>query len=97
MQHQPFRHAYQHRLNELDVYLREPAIAHIRRFLDNDFYHAKLHEIPTHCKQCMQKVGHFMNSAAFAAEGGNGFLGLAKSLREQCEEVVRRSGERLPK
>ena len=81
--------------HELDVYLHKPAIAHIRRFLDNDVYHAQLHETPTHCRQCVQKAGHFMNLAAFAKEGGNGLLGLANSLREQCEELVRRGGERV--
>ena len=45
----------------------------------------------------MQQVENFMNSAAFAAEGGDGLLGLAKSRRERCEEVVRRGGKRLPK
>ena len=80
-----------------DVYPHETAIAHIRRFLDNDFCHAPLHETPAHFRQRMQQVENFMNSAAFAAEGGDGLLRLAKSRRERCEEVVRRGGKRLPK
>ena len=42
-------------------------------------------------------VEDHMNSPAFAACGGSGLEGLAKELRNRCEEVVRRRGERLPK
>ena len=80
-----------------NVFPHETAIAHIWRLLDNDFSHTQLHESPAHFRLRMQKMEDFMNSAAFSAEGGRGLLGLAKSLRERCEEVVRRGGERLPK
>ena len=70
---------------------------YIRRLLDNEFCHAQLHESPAHFMQRMQKVEDFTNSTALAAEGGRGLWGLAKSLRERCEEVVRRGGARLPK
>ena len=45
----------------------------------------------------MQQVEDHMNSAAFAAIGGQGLMGLAKELRNRCEELKRRQGERLPK
>ena len=45
----------------------------------------------------MQQVEDHMNSAAFAAIGGQGLMGLAKELRNWCEELKRRQGERLPK
>ena len=45
----------------------------------------------------MEKVEGHMNSADFAAKGGTGLLGLCKSLRSRCEEVLRREGGRLPK
>ena len=32
-----------------------------------------------------------------AATGGQGLMGLAKELRNRCEELKRRQGERLPK
>ena len=38
-----------------------------------------------------------MNSAEFAAKDGTGLEGLAKDLRNRCEEVVKNKGERLPK
>ena len=80
-----------------DVYPHETAISHIRRLLDNDFCHPKLHESPAHFRQRMQKVEDYMNSNAFAGEGGDGLLGLTKSLRDRCEDVIKRGGERLPK
>ena len=80
-----------------DVYPHETVISHIRRLLDTDFAHTKLHETPAHFRQRMQKVEDFMNSDSFAAPGGAGLLGLAKSLRTRCEEVVLRRGERIPK
>ncbi len=45
----------------------------------------------------VQQVEDHMNSAAFAAIGGQGLMGLAKELRNRCEELKRRQGERLPK
>ena len=45
----------------------------------------------------MQQVEDHMNSAACAAIGGQGLMGLAKELRNWCEELKRRQGERLPK
>ena len=77
--------------------MHETVIAHIRRLLDGDFAHHKLHETPAHFIQRMQQVEDHMNSAAFAACGGGGLQGLAKELRIRCEEVIRRKGERLPK
>ena len=80
-----------------DVYLHETVISHIRQLLDGDFVHNQLHETPSHFAQRMQQVEDHMNSPAFAACGGNGLEGLAKELRNRCEEVVRRRRERLPK
>ena len=46
----------------------------------------------------MHRVERFMNSQAFAREGGGrGLQGLARSLRERCDEVIRRKGERTLK
>ena len=45
----------------------------------------------------MQKVEDYTNSNAFAGEGGDGLLGLTKSLRDRCEDVIKRGGEGLPK
>ena len=46
----------------------------------------------------MQNVEDYMNSSSFAAcGGGRGLEGLARELRERCEEVKRRQGERIPK
>ena len=80
-----------------DVNPHETAISHIRRLLDTDSAHTKLHETPAHFRQRVQKVEDFMNSDSFTAPGGAGLLGLAKSLRARCEEVVLRRGERIPK
>ena len=80
-----------------DVYLHETVISHIRRLLDIDFAHNKLHETPAHFRKRVQKVEDFMNSPRFTALGGNGLLGLAKELRQRCQEGIDRKGERLPK
>ena len=72
-------------------------IAHIRKLLDSKFAHNQLHEPPGHFIGRMQRVEDHMNSAAFAAIGGQGLMGLAKELRNRCEELKRRQGERLPK
>ena len=45
----------------------------------------------------MEQVEDHMNSPTFAVFGGSCLEGLAKELRNRCEEVVRRRGERLPK
>ncbi len=79
-----------------DVYLHETAIAHIRRLLDGEFAHNRLHETPSHFAKRMQQVADHMNSPEFAAFGGEGLMGLAKDLRNRCVEVVKRQGERLP-
>ena len=57
----------------------------------------QLHESFSHFAQRLKKVEDYMNSRAFAAQGGTGLLGLAKELRPRCEELVRLKGERLPK
>ncbi len=80
-----------------DVYLHETAIAHIRKLLDGKFAHNLLHEPPGHFIGRMQQVEDHMNSATFAAIGGQGLMELAKELRNRCEELKRRQGERLPK
>ena len=80
-----------------DVYLHETVISHIRRLLDGEFVHNKLHESPDHFMHRMQQVENHMNSPAFAACGGEGLMGLARELRSRCEELKRRKGERLPK
>ena len=80
-----------------DVYIHETVISHVRRLLDGEFAHRQVHETPEHFKVRMDKVVRHMNSAAFVACGGSGVSGLAKQLRDRCEEVVRRKGERLPK
>ena len=43
------------------------------------------------------KVEAHLNSKAFAASEGGGLPGLAKSLRDRCQEVIKRGGERIPK
>ena len=75
----------------------ETALAHMRRLLDKDFAHTKLHETLAHFRQRMQRVEDHMNSDAFAAPGGAGLIGFARELRSQCEEVMRRQGQRIPK
>ncbi len=75
-----------------DVYLHETVISHIRRLLDGEFVHNKLHESPDHFMHRMQQVENHMNFFAFAACGG-----LARELRSRCEELKRQKGERLPK
>ena len=80
-----------------DVYPHETAIAHIRRLLDSDFASTKLHESPQQFIKRMQRVEDFMNSDSFAAAGGSGLLGLAKSLRSRCKALIQRKGQRLPK
>ena len=45
----------------------------------------------------MLRVEEHLNSAAFAAPGGAGLMGLAKELRPRCQKVVDLKGERVPK
>ena len=80
-----------------DVYMHETLIAHIRRLLDNDFACRRLYETRGQFVQRMQQVETHLNSPGFAAVGGGGLLALAKSLPERCEEVIKRSGGRIPK
>ena len=80
-----------------DVYPHETVISHIRRLLDGRFACGQLHESFSHFAQRLKKVEDYMNSRAFAAQGGTGLLGLAQELRPRCEEMVRLKGERLHK
>ena len=81
-----------------DVYLHETVISHIRRFLDGEFVHNKLHETPDQFRGRMKQVENYMNSNAFKAwGGGEGLMGLAKELRNRCKALVASGGERLPK
>ena len=38
-----------------------------------------------------------MNSGDFAAPGGRGLGGLAKELRDRCQDVIKLQGWRIPK
>ena len=80
-----------------DVYVHETLISHIRRLLNTEFASTKLCESPAHFRMRMQKVEDHLNSPSFAQQGGSGLLGLAKELRDRCEAVIEREGERLPK
>ena len=80
-----------------DVYPHETAISHIRRLLDTEYTCLQAHETEQQLRARMEKVEGHMNSADFAAKGGTGLLGLCKSLRSRCEEVLLREGGRLPK
>ena len=80
-----------------DLYLHETVISHIRRLLDTDFACRKLCETPNQFEARVHRVEDHMNSDAFKAEGGRGLLGLAKQLRERCEQMVSVKGERIPK
>ena len=64
---------------------------------DGELCHRQVHGTPVHFKGRMQREEDYMNSPSFAACGGQGLMGLAKELRDRCEEVIRRQGERLPK
>ncbi len=72
-----------------DVYLHETVISHIRRLLDGEFVHNKLHESPDHFMHRMQQVENHMNSPAFAACGGEGLMGLARgALKLGCGHLA---------
>ena len=79
-----------------DVYLHETVISHIRRLLDTEFAAKCFPETYARFRMRMAKVVAHMTSAAFSPKGGRGLLGLAKSLHDRCEEVVRKNGERIP-
>ena len=76
-----------------DVYPHETLISHIRRLLDQVFVCSRLSETPAQFKQRLLRVEQHLNSAAFAAPGGAGLMGLAKELRPRCEKVVELKGE----
>ena len=80
-----------------DVYVHETLISHIRRLVNAEFASTKLCESPAHFRMRMQKVEDHLNSPSFPQPGGSGLLGLAKELRDRCEAVIEREGERLPK
>ena len=80
-----------------DVYPHETAISHIRRLLDTKFMCARVNETECQFRARMKKVEDFMNSDEFAAKDGTGLLGLCKSLRSRCSEVLSRGGGRIPK
>ena len=81
-----------------DVYLHETVNSHIHRLLDTDFACPRLHETLAQFAVRVKKVEKYMNSPQFKAkDGGRGLLGLAQDLRKRCQEVVDRSGERIPK
>ena len=77
---------------------RETVIAHVRRLLDNQFTCSRLDETPAHFVTRMEAVQNFMSSESFARDGGGrGLARLARELRNRCEEVIARQGERIPK
>jgi hypothetical protein len=80
-----------------DVYLHETLISHIRRLLGRDFAVSGLGETPVQFQRRMKLVEDHLNSDSFAAIGGRGLAGLARSLRDRCEEVIKRKGQRLDK
>ena len=80
-----------------DVYPHETLISHIRRLLDTEFVSPSIYETVPQFARRMKRVQDYLNSSEFAAEGGEGLEGLARRLRERCQEVVKRKGERLPK
>ena len=80
-----------------DVYPHETLIANIRRLLDEDFVSNSLCETPQHFRARMQQVENHLNSKDFAAADGGGLPALAKSLRDRCQDVINRHGERIPK
>lgn len=79
------------------MYLHETLIAHTRRLLDTDFAVNRLGETPAHFHRRMKRVEDQLNSDAFTGVGGRGLAGLARGLRDRCEEVIKRKGQRLDK
>lgn len=80
-----------------DVYVHETAISHVRRLLDTDFMCTSLTESFAHFEARMKKVEDHMNSKDFAAKDGGGLASLATHLRDRCQDVINRQGERIPK
>ena len=58
---------------------------------------ARVNETECLFRARMKKVEDFMNSDEFAAKDGTGLLGLCKSFRSKCSEVLSRGGGRIPK
>ena len=56
-----------------------------------------LGETPVQFQRRMKLVEDHLNSDSFAAIGGRGLAGLARGLRDRCEEVIKRKGQRLDK
>ena len=80
-----------------DVYPHETCVSHIRRLLDAKFCRTTPKETWAQFKNRMAKVEQHLNSDEFAASGGGGLMALCQEMRERCEEVVSKGGERLPK
>jgi hypothetical protein len=80
-----------------DVYVHETVISHVRRLLDTDFMCASLTESFAHFDGRMKKVEDHMNSKEFAAKEGGGLASLATRLRDRCQDVINRQGDRIPK
>ena len=83
------------RRGDLDPH--ETVISHIRRLLMQEFVCVRVDETYPQFKRRMRKVQDLMNSDAFRREpDGTVLLGLAKDVRERCEELRGRHGQRLP-
>jgi hypothetical protein len=80
-----------------DLYLHETAIAHIRRLLGTKFATARLSEDRDQFRERLDKVTAHMNGPDFAKANGAGLVGLAKEIRQRCENLITIKGERLPK
>ena len=62
-----------------------------------EFVCVRVDETYPQFKRRMRKVQDLMNSDAFRREpDGTVLLGLAKDVRERCEELKGRHGQRLP-
>ena len=80
-----------------DVYPHETCIAHIRRLLEQKFTRQNPGETLAQFRRRMAKVEQHLNSDEFAAERGGGLMALNQEMRQRCEDVVARKGDRLPK
>ena len=80
-----------------DVYVHETLISPIRRLLSTTFACRTVGETAEKFRERLKKVEAHLNSPEFKAKGGGGLEELGKSMRERCEEVVKRKGERIPK
>ena len=79
-----------------DVYVHETAISHVRRLFESELPSTKVQETVAQFKMRMSKVEAYMNSENIG-RADHGLETLARRLRERCSEVVRRSGNRIPK